>query len=136
MPSRQQQARITISLDNVSLGVWEDRTGGDTDSNSVQHFLGGMGPRISLGGPQQVANVVCATLFNDDIQAKSKFIIGRVGKGNIVITEQPLDDEGNAIGDPYVWPGKLKRAKVPDRNAQSNTAAQFEIEVEVSGAMG
>lgn len=135
MPSRQQQARITVSLDNTDLGVWDDKTGGDTDTNSVQYFLGGMGPRVSLGGNQQVANVVLAKLYDDDIRSKRKFVIGRAGKGIAVVAVQDLDDEGAAIGDPDVYRGRLKRAKPPDRNANNNNAAQFEIEIEVNGSM-
>lgn len=135
MPSRQQQARITVSLDNVNLGVWDDKTGGETDTNSVQYQLGGMGPRISLGGTQQVTNVVLAKLYDDDIRSKRKFVIGRAGKGLGTITVQDLDDEGVAIGDPDVYQYRLKRAKPPDRNANNNTAAQFEIECEVNGPM-
>jgi hypothetical protein len=135
MPSREQQARITVSLDNVSLGVWDDKTGGETDTNSVQYFLGGMGPRVSLGGSQQVGNLVLAKLYDDDIRSKRKFVIGRCGKGIAVVTVQDLDDEGAAIGDPDVYATRLKRATPPPRNAQNNTAAQFEIELEVDGAM-
>lgn len=133
---RQQQARLTLTLDGVSLGVWDDRTGGDTDSNSTQYFLGGMGPRISLGGQQQVNNVIVQVLFTDAIQARSKWIVSRVGKGKLTVSEQPLDDDGNALGEPNVWTGRLKRAKVPERGANNNNAAQFEVELEVDGAMG
>lgn len=136
MPSRQQQARITVSLDNVDLGVWDDKTGGETDSNSTQYFLGGMGPRISLGGTQQVGNLVLAKLYDDDIRSRRKFVVGRAGKNaKVTVTEQPLDDEGSALGDPDVYRGTLKRATPPPRNANNNTAAQFEIEVEVNGPM-
>jgi hypothetical protein len=68
---RQQQARITVTLDGVSLGVFEDRTGGDTDSTETVYQLGGMGPRISLGGSVQVGNVVVRGLFDVEMQARS-----------------------------------------------------------------
>lgn len=133
---RQQQGRLTLTLDGVSLGVWDDRTGGDTDSNSTQYFLGGMGPRISLGGQQQVNNVIVQVLFTDTIQALAKWIISRAGKGKLTVSEQPLDDEGNALGDPFVWTGRLKRAKSPERGANNNNAALMEVELEVTGPMG
>ncbi len=135
MPSRQQQARLTLAVDGVTLGVWDDMTGGDTDSNSLQYFLGGMGPRISLGGSQQVANVVLMKLQDVDVMSRAKWLTSRVGRGKAVVTQQALDDEGAALGEPFVWQGVLKRAKPADRNAQSNTAALFEVEVEVNGQM-
>lgn len=120
----------------MNLGVWDDKTGGDTDSNSVQYFLGGMGQRISLGGQQQVANVVLMKLQDTYIMSQAKFLASRAGRGKAVVGEQQLDDEGAAVGEPFVWNGVLKRAKPSDRNAQSNSAAMFEVEVEVNGLMG
>ena len=76
-----------------------------------------------------------AKLYDDDIRSKRKFVVGRAGRGVVTVTEQPLDDEGAALGAPDVYRGRLKRAPPPPRNANNNTAAQFEIEVEVDGAM-
>lgn len=135
MPSRQQQSRVTLTVDGVNCGVWDDKTGGDTDSNSVQYFLGGGGPRVSLGGSQQVNNVVLQRLEDDEILGLAKWLTGRAGKGNAVCTQQKLDDEGNPIHDPFQWTGKLKRFKLADVQSQANAAAQCEAEIEVSGPM-
>lgn len=142
MPARENQSRLTVMLDNVNLGVWDNKTGGDQDSNSTQYFLGGMGPRISLGGTVQVSNVVLQALQMNSpqpngaqIEANKKFILSRVGKGEVTVTEQPVDDEGDAFGQAEQWTGKLKRAKLADVNSQGNNAKLFEIEVEVDGAI-
>lgn len=132
----QSQSRITVTLDGVNLGVWDTRTGGATDTNSVQYFMGGGGPRRSLGGQQQVDNVVCQVLNTPFIQAQTKWIVSRCGKGTLTVTDQPLDAENNAYGDPYVWSGRLKRCLPPESNNANNAAKLVEIEAEVDGSMG
>lgn len=133
MANRQNSYRLTVVVDGISLGVWDDKTGGDSDSNSVQYFLGGGGPRISLGGTQQVANVVLQRLEDDVIRARQKWLYGRSGKGKAQVTQQPLDDENNPTGDPVQWGGRMKRFKISDVQSQANAAAQCEMEIEVDG---
>jgi len=131
--SRQDQARITVTVDGRPIGVWDERTGGDADSSVTQYAIGGMGPRLSLGGRPEVANVIVRKLFDLDVQAVSKFLVQRASKGVVVVTEQPLDTEGTALGDPYTWNGTLKRCKLPERNSDAQGPALIELEVAVSG---
>jgi len=134
--SRENQALVTVTVDGVSLGTFEEREGGDTDSNETTYPLGGMGPTISLGGTQSVDNVTVRVLYTDAIRARRKWLRGRAGKGSIVVTEQPLNTDGVADGEPDVWRGTLKRVKTPNRAADSNNAAQLELEMTVSGGVG
>jgi hypothetical protein len=94
-----------------------------------------MGPRVSLGGNTQVNNVVLQRLEDDIILGLAKYLTGQAGKGDAVVTQQKLDDEGNPIHDPFQWTGKLKRFKLADVQSQGNAAAQCEAEIEVSGQM-
>lgn len=131
--SRQDQALITVTVDGVALGTFETRTGGDTDSNETTYRLGGMGPRVALGGNVMVGNVTVARLYDTDAQSRAKWLLGRAGKGKMVVTEQALDLDGNSTGDPLVWSGVLKRVQTPERNADSDNAATLELEMSVSG---
>ena len=133
MPSRENQSRVTVSVDGVSLGAWEQRTGGESNSASTQYSLAGMGPRISLGGRQEVSDVVVRKLYDADIQSRFKWLAGRVGKAKAVVADQRLDDEGNALGDPLVWTGTLKYAKAPDSNSDSDAAGLCELQIAISG---
>jgi hypothetical protein len=132
---REQQSRVTASLDGVQLGVFEDRTGGETGSNSVQYFMGGGGPRVSLGGQQQVGDVTLTVLSTPTVQSITKWVISRVGKGDITISDQPLDDEGNAFGDPLTWNGILMTATPPATGASSNNPKTLILVAQVSGSM-
>ncbi len=130
MASRQDQRRVTASLDGVYLGAWESRTGGDTDSNSVTWFQAAMGDQISLGGNRMVANVIVACLVTTEIKNRQKWIRSRVGKGFVTVVDQPVDDEGFPDGDADTWTGRLKRAKIGDSNRNTNAAQEFEMEIE------
>lgn len=136
--TREQQGRVTVTLTDstgapVSLGQFDGRSGGETGSNSVQYFLGGGGPRVSLGGQQQVGDVTITVLNTPLIQSLWKFIKSRVGKGTLNVSDQPLDDEGNAFGDPEVWNGILVTATPGTTDAQSNNAKTVQLVGQVSG---
>lgn len=133
MANRQSNHRTTLTVDGVYLGPWESKTGGDSDSNTVQWQLAGMAGQVSLGGDPITANVVLSRLEDAEILQHAKWLRSRAGKGAATITEQILDDEGFPLGDPTVYQGVLKRAKGSDRNSNSNTAAEFECEIEVNG---
>jgi hypothetical protein len=90
VPYRENQGRVTVTVDGVSLGVSEDRTGGGQDSTETTYQMGGMGPRISLGGNPQVDNVVVRMLYDSTRMALIKWLLGRVGKGTMVIVDRRL----------------------------------------------
>jgi hypothetical protein len=135
VPYRENQGRVTVSVDGVSLGVSEDRTGGGQDSTETTYQMGGMGPRISLGGNPQVDNVVVRMLYDSSRMAQIKWLLGRVGKGTMVIVDQPLDDNGAAFGEPLVWTCRLKRVTPPERTADSTAGARLELEGTVNGTI-
>lgn len=133
MASTQWNHRTTLTIDGVFLGSWQSKTGGDSDSNTVQFQLGGIGGQVSLGGSPMTANIVLSRLEDAEILAHAKWLRSRAGRGKGTLTETLTDDEDMALGDPTVYSVRLKRAKGSDRNTNSNTAAEFEVELEVNG---
>jgi hypothetical protein len=136
--SRQNQALITVSVTDadgslVSLGVFEDREGGETDSQETTYRLGGMGPRISLGGNQNVGNVTVRALYDDARRARAKWLRGRAGKARMIVKEVDLDADGNALDTGHTWTLTLKRVTTPPRSADSDSAAQIELEGTANG---
>jgi hypothetical protein len=135
VPYRENQGRVTVTVDGISLGVVEDRTGGGQDSSETTYQMGGMGPRISLGGNPQVDNVVVRMLYDATRMSLVKLLLGKVGKGTMVVTDQPLDDNGAAFGEPLVWTCRLKRVTPPERTADSTAGARLELEGTVNGTI-
>jgi hypothetical protein len=132
--TRADTWRITVGVNGVHTGVWDVKEGGAVDSNEVTYKPGGMADPISLGGTRNVENVTLRRNYRlgRDHQVSQRWI-NWVGKGSVVITQQPLDHDGNAWGQPIVYNGTLKRVLFPNHDSQSSDAALIEIEVTVNG---
>lgn len=135
--SRQDQHSITVSVDDRDLGVWDKRSGGAVDSEETKYRPGGLASTISLGGSVTVDNVTLQRLYDlGRDHALMPWLRSRVGKGQVTVTDQPLDVDGNAFGRPDVYTGVLKRVTPPDADSESSDAALVEIEVSTSGTVG
>jgi hypothetical protein len=128
--SRLDQYSVTVSLDNVSLGVFDKMSGGEIDSEETKYKPGAMAPQVSLGGSVTVNNVTVSRLYvlsrDKAIEATLK---SRVGKGAVKVTKQSLDTDGNAFGTPLVYSGVLKQVTFPEPDSESSAAALVALEV-------
>lgn len=129
-PTRADTWRTTVTLDGENMGVWDKKTGGKVTSSVTQYLPGGMAPQISLGGTKTTENVTLERLYR--LQRDHKKIqkwINAVGRGSIVINQQPLDVDGNAFGTPIVYKGTLMSVTPPENDSTSTSAAMLSIEV-------
>lgn len=133
--ARQDMASISVTLDARDFGSdWQVRNGGAGDVDETKTRLGGMGPLVSLGGPQTTENVVLRkTVDYDGIWNDISWLYARRGKAIANVTEQPLDKNGNAHGKRVTWTGTLKQVTLPDYDANSNDAAMIELEISTDG---
>lgn len=134
--SRQDQYAVTFTLDGRDLGVWDKLSGGEIDSEETKYKPGSMAPSVSLGGSTEVGNLTVSRLYvlnrdHDNIH----WMISRAGKGNCVLSRQPLDADGNAYGRPLVYTGKLKTVTPPEVDSESSDAALLECEVTPAGTV-
>jgi hypothetical protein len=134
---RKDQHRVTVIVDGKNLGVFDVLTGGETDSDELKYKPGGMAPLISLGGVVTVGQLIVSRLYRlqrDHLQVH--WLLGRVGKGNVVVNKAVLDPDGNAFGKPLVTKGVLKRVTPPevDSNATGD-AAVIELEITPEGVV-
>lgn len=134
-PTRADTWRTTVSLNGENMGVWDKKTGGAIDSDETKYNPGGMAPQVSLGGKKTVENVTLSRLYRlmRDHNKVQKWI-NNVGKGAVVVTQQPMDVDGNPFGKPIVYRGTLKRVTPPEVDSESNTAAMIEIEITTEGS--
>lgn len=137
MGNRQDNAFIAASITDkgglLSLGRWDDRSGGQTDSASTTYARAGTGGRVALGGRQEVANVIVKRLLDSEAQGFIARLRAGAGKVTMQVSEQATDDEGNLIGPKEQWTGILKSVHVSDRSTESNAAEVLELEMVVSG---
>jgi hypothetical protein len=129
-PTRADTWRCTVTLNGENMGVFDKKTGGKVTSSVTQYLPGGMAPQISLGGTKTTENVTLERLYR--LQRDHKKIqkwINAVGKGNLILHQQPLDTDGNAYGTPVVYKGTLMSVSPPDVDSTSTAAAMLSIEV-------
>jgi hypothetical protein len=134
---RKDQHRVTVIVDGKNLGVFDVLTGGETDSDELKYRPGGMAPVISLGGVVTVGQLIVSRIYKlqrDHLQVH--WLLGRVGKGNVVVNKAVLDPDGNVFGKPLVTKGVLKRVTPPevDSNATGD-AAIIELEITPAGVV-
>lgn len=133
--SREDQGAVNVHIDFPGLGdlgVWENRTGGEGDSDSLKHREGGMGEIKTLGGAQLLDNVTVARRYDlsrdhPHIQA----LYRSRGRAVMTVVEQPLDEYGIAFGDPMTFRGKVKKVTPGDINANSNNVRMIELEMDI-----
>jgi len=134
--ARQDQNDVKVSVDGVDLGTWDKKTGGEIDSEETTYKPGAMGARISLGGSVNVGAVTVSRLFDLDRDGTTMhWLIGRVGKGEMVVAIQPLDVDGNAYGRSLTYSGKLKQYNPYEVDSESSDAALIELECTPAGTV-
>jgi hypothetical protein len=133
--SRQDQYNVTVTIDGENLGTFDKMTGGDLDSEETKYKPGNMGPEISLGGSKQITNIVVSRLYdlNRD-HPKMEWLESKTGKGQCVVTKQPLDINEQKFGKPLVYKGTLKKVTPPPADSSATTtAAMIELEISTNG---
>jgi hypothetical protein len=132
--TRQDTWIVRVSLNNSPLGVWDKKSGGSLDSDDIKYYPGGMVPPLSLGGKRTTDNVTLQRLYDRyDDHDKINTLFNAVGKGQIKISQRPMDPDGHEYGKSIQYAGTLKKVQVPDTDSESTTAAMVEIEVGISG---
>jgi hypothetical protein len=128
--SRQDQRRVSVVIDAVPTGVWDQKSGGLADSEETKFKPGGMAQEIALGGSQTMENLTVARLFDlsRDLGVVKSWAARR-GKANVVAVEQFLDPDGNAFGAPITYQGKLKSVQIPEHDSESSDPAMVELEI-------
>lgn len=134
--SRQDQYAVSMSVDGEKFGVYDKLSGGEIDSEEAKYRPGAMAPMVSLGGTVEVGNLTISRLYvlNRD-HDRIHWLVGRVGKGQVVISRQPLDVDGNAYGKPLVYTGTLKTVTPPEVDSESSDAALLECEITPAGTV-
>lgn len=134
-PTREDTHLLTLSINggpNVgirNLGTWDQKEGGEIDSEENKYKPGGMAAEISLGGTKTLGNITFRRYYDwarDD--PHMAWLIARVGSGRGSMGIQMLDVHGNPQGGLLNYGGTLKAVVPPDLDSTSNDPAMLECE--------
>lgn len=126
--STQSQSLVTVVVDGQPLGVWDTRTGGDVDSEISKRRPGGSRRQKSYPGLSTTSDVTVTRGFERERDHElARTLEKRAGLAAASVSEQPLDDEGNAWGKPKTWTGKLKSVNTGDYDSDSSEPRMIQL---------
>lgn len=133
-------SRITITASDgrVIEGTWAKRSGGNTTSEERRYHEGGVYEEEVAGGPSTQENMTLSRPYKKSRDIELYRWARRVaGKIILTITEQPLDDDGNAYGQPLVDTARLLGVTRPEVDADDTGGTSYiELSVSPYGALG
>jgi hypothetical protein len=128
-PTRNDTWHVTVTVDDQSLGVFDNMSDAEADSEEAKYRPGSMDQEISLGGRRTLSNIKVDRyydIFRD--HPLSKWLFKRAGQARITVARQPMTGQGVITGDPHYFGGTLKRVKEPDVDSMGNDVAKLELE--------
>jgi hypothetical protein len=134
--STAQQSLVTATADlptgTVNLGIFDKRTGGDVQATAAKHRPGGWVSEKSYASLPTYTDVVINRVYERDRDHEMlRTLDNRAGRSMITVTEQPLDPDGHAWGNPITWRGRLLQIKHGDYDSTSAAVRQFEVHVSI-----
>lgn len=129
----ESQSLITVHVVGVGdLGVFDKKTGGDTQAPTAKHRPGGMGPEKAYRTLPTYSDITVSRVLERDRDWELvRTLKGKAGNAMMTITEQPLDDDGNAWGSPQTYQGRLTNVKPGQVDSTSQNVRMFEIDCSV-----
>lgn len=129
----EMQGLITVVVDGQSLGVFDTRSGGDVAATETKYRPGGMGPEKGyVALPSPAAVTVSRAYENERDVALMKVLQAKAGRVLGSVSEQPLDDEGNAYGAPTVFAGRFLGLKWGNADSMSNNVRKVELDFSIT----
>lgn len=129
VPTREDTHNVTASVDGRDLGLFDQKSGGEIDSEEQKYNPGGMIGEISLGGRRTIGNVTIERYY-DALRDHPlvPWLASRVGAARGVIGVTPRDAYGIVQGDPITYAGTLKTVSPPDIDSTGTDAAKMSLE--------
>jgi hypothetical protein len=117
----QQNSLITVAVDGLPLGVFDQRTGGESSADVTKYRPGGMARQKSRSGLPDIADLTVSREFeferDNDL---ARHLRTRVGRGQMTVNSQPLDNDGAPFGKPTTWTGTLNSVDTGEENSDSS----------------
>jgi hypothetical protein len=116
----QQNSLVTVTVDGRPLGTFDTRSGGAPTGAVTKHRSGGMGPIKQHKGLPDYEDVT-VTRYYDRVRDHDLFrwLVTRASKGEMVVSDYVLDENGQRFGRPVTFLGVLMSVPPPDSDANS-----------------
>ena len=128
-PTREDTWHITVMIEDVSLGVFDNMSDVEADSEEAKYRPGSMDEEISLGGRRTLSNITVDRyydIFRD--HPLSKWLFKKAGQARGTLARSPMTLQGQITGEPHWFGGTFKRVKEPDSDSMGSDIAKLELE--------
>jgi hypothetical protein len=127
MPYMQSNWTVHLQLDGQDYGYWAVKEGGgvETEDSTYDDWDG----TIQLGGKRSRSEITLRKLYREQVHAIYRTLDARAGRGDVVVTVSPTDDDGVSWGDPIINTGKLGNVSPPDVDKSSSDGGEIELTV-------
>lgn len=129
----EQSSQITVSVDEVALGVFDTYTGGEPLAKANKHRAGGMGLEVSYASLPSWSDITVSRVYEwaRDWEME-RILVRKAGRVTAHMTEQPLDAAGMAYGSPKVWQGRFLGVKPGKADSTSDAIRMWELDIEIT----
>lgn len=132
MTASQYQSLVTAVVDGVPWGVFENRTGGEASGDVTKYRPGGMQKQKARRGQKDYGDVTVTRSWererDADLERSGR---NRVLRADVIINDQPLDDDGAPFGKPTTYTGVLQSISGGDSDSNSNDPKTLTLVVTV-----
>lgn len=126
------QFAVSAVVDGQTIGIFDTMSGGDVVSDESKHRPGGMGPEVSYVALPSPAQITVTRVYEKTRDHELiRTLTAKAGRVTGSITEQPLDEDGNAWGNPVVYSGRFLGVKRGDVDSTSNDPRMFELDFSI-----
>lgn len=123
----QHQSLITAVVNGKPVGEFATRTGGESSGEVGKYRPSAGAKQRTRKGLTDNADVTITREMETEDYDLVRDLRKVAGRGSIVITDQPLDDDDVAFGRPTIFTGTLMSANGGDVDANSNDARDLEL---------
>ncbi|HTW17082.1 MAG TPA: hypothetical protein VMF51_18270 [Nocardioides sp.] len=130
--STQSQYLITAVIDGTPTEAWDTLSGGETTAEITKRRPGGTTKEKSYASRPTTGAVTIGRGYERERDiALGRRLRARVGRARVVITEQPLDDDGLPWGKPTIYIGRLASINTGDVDSNSDEPRECELVAEI-----
>lgn len=119
---KQHDSRVTVEVDGVDLGVWDQMSRPDVGAETGTYRPGGSRHAVATRGLPTLATITVTKVVTREARDRiHRQLHRKVGQVPMRIVDQPLDlNSGTPWGDPDIYTGILSQLSASDYDSDGN----------------